>query len=247
MTPAEPLAPEPDSQPLAMCSICHEDIDCHGVVLRDCRHKFHRSCIDRWVLRNNSCPFCRAERPQIVSMPKYKCLRYSSVIDTHVFPKMKVWRITKNYDDKYTLTLLVTDEVFWQKMDEFDSKMCNTFIANPQWFQNEKYRENFMNISVKGRDSGDGTRGYIRVKVFAPRKDFLTACGTEVGTEVEGDFLGQTTILFDRTQELHATCTVQSKIWMRSRNNYDLGGVVFQVTDLEMSYKAKLNPPPPRN
>lgn len=239
MTPAEQ-----DSEPLAMCSICHEDIDkCHGVVLRDCRHKFHRACIERWVLTNNSCPMCRGERPHIVSMPKHKSIRYSSVIDTHVFPKMKVWHIIKNDDDKYTLTLLVTDEEFWQKMEEFDSKMCNTFIANPQWFQNEKYRENFMNISVKGRDSGDGTRGYIRVKVFAPRKDFLTACGTEV----EGMFYGQTSIRFDRTQELHATCTVRSKIWMRSCNNHDLGGVVFQVTDLEMSYKAKLNPPPLRN
>ena len=161
---------------------------------------------------------------------------------------MKVYDIIKNTDDKYTLSLLVTDEVFWGKMDEFDWKMRNTFVANPQWFENKdpKFRETFMNESVKGRDSDDGTRGWLRVKVFAPRKDFLTPCGTEVGTEFDGRF-GRTSIRFDRACELYATCTVQSKIWMRAGNNFDLGGVVFEATDLEMSYKAKLNPPPPRN
>ncbi len=246
--PAKPSA-SPSERP--MCSICYEDIDKgQHAVLRDCRHGYHRACLEQWLLINNSCPMCRAESPHIVSMPVQSSVRYSSAIDTHVFPKMKVWDIIKNTDDKYTLSLLVTDEVFWGKMDEFDWKMRNTFVANPQWFRNEdknpKFRENFMNISVKGRYSGDGTRGWIRVKVFAPRKDFLTACDTEVGTEVEGRY-GRTSIRFDRAHELHATCTVQSKIWMRSGNNFDLGGVCFQVTDLEMSYKAKLNPPPPRN
>lgn len=230
-----------------MCSICHEDIDKdQDAVLRDCRHRYHRACIEHWVQINNSCPMCRAERPQIVS--PQSSLRCSSAIDTHVFPKMKVYDIIKNTDDKYTLSLFVTDEVFWGKMDEFDWKMRNTFMANPQWFRNKdpKFHETFMNESVKSNEAR--TRGWLRVKVFAPRKDFLTPCGTEVGREVDGMF-GRTSIRFDRACELYATCTVQSKVWMRSNNHPDInvhsefGGVVFEAMDLEMSYKAKLNPP----
>jgi len=158
---------------------------------------------------------------------------------------MKVYDIIKNTDDKYTLSLLVTDEVFWGNMDEFDWKMRNTFMANPQWFRNKdpKFRETFMNESVKSNDAR--TMGWLRVKVFASTKDFLTPCDTEVGREVDGRF-GRTSIRFDRACDLHATCTVQSKVWMRAGNNFDLGGVVFEATDLEMSYKAKLNPPLPR-
>ena len=32
------------------------------------------------------------------------------------------------------MTLMSTDKEFWKKMDEFDRKMRNTFMANPQWF-----------------------------------------------------------------------------------------------------------------
>ena len=118
---------------------------------------------------------CRAERPQIVSMPTHKSFRYSSVIDTHVFPEMRVMEVRQLTDKKYTLTLMSTDKEFWKKMDEFDRKMRNTFMANPQWFyeKDPKYHERFMSESVRGRDSGDGTRGYIRVKVLVPRKDFF--------------------------------------------------------------------------
>lgn len=237
MTPAEP-----DSEPLAkpMCSICHEDIDkCHGVVLRDCRHKFHRPCIERWVLTNNSCPMCRAERPQIVSMPTHKSFRYSSVIDTHVFPEMRVLEVRKLTDKKYTLTLMSTDKEFWKKMDEFDRKMRNTFMANPQWFyeKDPKYHERFMSESVRGRDSDDGTRGYVRVKVLVPRKDFFPNVVYR-----RYDFGQGEVFRFEGSREVRATCTVRSKIWMWSGVR-DMGGVHFEATDLQMSYKVLLDTP----
>ena len=48
------------------CSVCYEDYDC-GDTLRvlPCKHRFHQSCVDRWLLkpdaerkRHLECPLC---------------------------------------------------------------------------------------------------------------------------------------------------------------------------------------------
>eukprot|EP01016_Furgasonia_blochmanni_P045894 TRINITY_DN6532_c0_g1_i2.p1 TRINITY_DN6532_c0_g1~~TRINITY_DN6532_c0_g1_i2.p1 ORF type:complete len:336 (-),score=48.36 TRINITY_DN6532_c0_g1_i2:280-1287(-) len=53
---------EDDSEPSsdATCAICINDYK-NGEELRmlSCEHKFHKNCIDKWLLRKNECPICR--------------------------------------------------------------------------------------------------------------------------------------------------------------------------------------------
>ncbi|KAG6395124.1 hypothetical protein SASPL_145716 [Salvia splendens] len=52
------------------CSICLNDIrggDCYRK-LPDCGHSFHSRCIDVWLRSHSTCPLCRAQLPQIISL-----------------------------------------------------------------------------------------------------------------------------------------------------------------------------------
>ncbi|XP_044761291.1 RING-H2 finger protein ATL60-like [Coccinella septempunctata] len=41
------------------CTICMEGLK--GLVLTTkCEHDFHYTCINKWVVVNNTCPFCRS-------------------------------------------------------------------------------------------------------------------------------------------------------------------------------------------
>ena len=41
-----------------MCTICLQPIENREKILR-CMHKFHEHCINRWTMRNRTCPVCR--------------------------------------------------------------------------------------------------------------------------------------------------------------------------------------------
>lgn len=43
------------------CSICLEKIKKseHLIILKKCKHQFHKDCIINWILQKNSCPLCR--------------------------------------------------------------------------------------------------------------------------------------------------------------------------------------------
>jgi hypothetical protein len=49
----------------AMCAICLSQYE-KGDKLRHlpCRHHFHSECIDQWLLKNKSCPFCKRQIDQ---------------------------------------------------------------------------------------------------------------------------------------------------------------------------------------
>ncbi|CAI0382745.1 unnamed protein product [Linum tenue] len=49
------------SSQLLCCSICLQDVE-EGDVMRkvpSCGHCFHLECLDKWLVRNGSCPMCR--------------------------------------------------------------------------------------------------------------------------------------------------------------------------------------------
>lgn len=45
------------------CAICldHLKLNDSVKVIRNCRHTYHASCINEWILRNPSCPLCRRQ------------------------------------------------------------------------------------------------------------------------------------------------------------------------------------------
>jgi len=44
----------------SVCSICFENIN-EGESVRKlyCSHKYHRCCVDSWLIENTTCPVCR--------------------------------------------------------------------------------------------------------------------------------------------------------------------------------------------
>ena len=45
------------------CSICFEKHPFNDLLKTDCNHYFGKSCYERWVETNNSCPYCRNKTP----------------------------------------------------------------------------------------------------------------------------------------------------------------------------------------
>ncbi len=50
------LASRPD---VDECTICFEILDGVNVETLECRHKFHRNCITKWLELKSDCPHCR--------------------------------------------------------------------------------------------------------------------------------------------------------------------------------------------
>jgi len=44
------------------CSICCDDFDdTSEIVITDCNHCYHQSCIEEWFKRKTNCPICRKD------------------------------------------------------------------------------------------------------------------------------------------------------------------------------------------
>lgn len=43
------------------CSICLDNIKTsdHRIIMKKCKHQFHKDCVITWILERNSCPYCR--------------------------------------------------------------------------------------------------------------------------------------------------------------------------------------------
>lgn len=67
--PAAAVADE-NSDTEQYCAICLNDI-CRGDSYRklsECGHSFHCKCIDAWLQSHSTCPLCRAQLPQMISL-----------------------------------------------------------------------------------------------------------------------------------------------------------------------------------
>lgn len=58
---ADRILKQPKYEP---CSICYEDC-CGKTCTLDCGHEFHTKCVFTWFKKNNNCPICRAEVPEM--------------------------------------------------------------------------------------------------------------------------------------------------------------------------------------
>ena len=55
------------------CSICLEDFEESNKTLTlRCTHQFHKYCIDEWLVKRSSCPYCRAYLKSIIKVVVYK-------------------------------------------------------------------------------------------------------------------------------------------------------------------------------
>ncbi len=43
------------------CVICYEELSIKQVVELRCTHRYHKECIDKWILETPTCPYCRYE------------------------------------------------------------------------------------------------------------------------------------------------------------------------------------------
>lgn len=43
------------------CCICKNSIGINNVAKTACEHEFHVDCLVKWLIKNNTCPMCRAE------------------------------------------------------------------------------------------------------------------------------------------------------------------------------------------
>ena len=55
------LKPETeDEATIRECSICMEELtDDSNIKVTTCMHVYHRHCLDRWLIKKNTCPECR--------------------------------------------------------------------------------------------------------------------------------------------------------------------------------------------
>ncbi len=56
----QPPPPPPTNTNYTDCVICFNRLDCH-ISTTTCGHHYHKSCIEKWLQRSNTCPCCRFE------------------------------------------------------------------------------------------------------------------------------------------------------------------------------------------
>lgn len=55
------------------CAICYYKIKWYNKKTLYCGHQFHRKCINKWLEKQNKCPFCRKiVKQSFVYSPKRK-------------------------------------------------------------------------------------------------------------------------------------------------------------------------------
>ena len=53
------------------CSICHCDIDDKDKLITNCKHIYHKECLEKWFKISHRCPLCRESKFNI-SIEEYE-------------------------------------------------------------------------------------------------------------------------------------------------------------------------------
>ncbi|KAL0339157.1 UNVERIFIED_CONTAM: RING-H2 finger protein ATL60 [Sesamum angustifolium] len=80
--PAAEVLDRNSPAPPPYCAICLSDV-CGGDRYRklpECGHCFHAQCIDAWFKSHSTCPLCRTQVPQMISLNGDHHYRWSDLI-----------------------------------------------------------------------------------------------------------------------------------------------------------------------
>lgn len=138
------------------CCICLEKIN--NTTLLQCKHKFHKKCIEKWLQKNNNCPLCRAPIKNVFNTKLVidKFLRKNIVYNCLLCSKNKFfgfkeknlkfnyilqYEILKSIKKKYNTVIL---EIFLtNKFKKFKFKFSNNKDA---WYAFNNFRSNINNL-----------------------------------------------------------------------------------------------------
>lgn len=59
-----------------VCGICRDNMSVINLTTLTCNHSFHSDCIDEWIDRSTSCPYCRKKvlvKEEPVDHPIFLC------------------------------------------------------------------------------------------------------------------------------------------------------------------------------
>ena len=103
------------------CAVCQEDVGEGERVrtIRQCQHGFHTSCVDRWLLKEGSCPVCRgAVVTQRVQRPPYIA---------QVYPGFILAESDQNDLQRYILAYCLADGILrkFKKAEPFRENSTN--------------------------------------------------------------------------------------------------------------------------
>ena len=60
--------------PVDECAICLDESELEWKKLT-CEHLFHKDCVDRWLMENDTCPICRSRQEHPISTRTRRCSR----------------------------------------------------------------------------------------------------------------------------------------------------------------------------
>ena len=139
------------------CSICLESMSNvqpgEVTTMRCCRNRFHVACIEKWAVRNSTCPICRHDIPidaphedELVTWPTFRDYAIDSIafVISGIQLEKEKSRLSNRFDLRqlfpiaaafavwYCLSQLLGIVIFWQRvyMVRKAYRQHATFVAN---------------------------------------------------------------------------------------------------------------------
>lgn len=126
------------------CSICLENLENHQCIkLVNCKHIFHKSCIDEWTKNHNTCPLCRTNISNFFIAKTNINIFNKNVIIEVKESKIIIYKNIKNFNPTNDIDKLneIMDISFVQikKLRVFH-KICKIYFfkINENTFKNKK-------------------------------------------------------------------------------------------------------------
>jgi hypothetical protein len=123
------------------CGICFDDITDDKKILQ-CSHVYHNKCINNWLVKSNSCPYCRTDITKIDKITKI----FEEVISYEINWNYSYNKVINNFNN------------FWENTEFHKDNNSNYLINNTTNFKNGyifsidlKYTDKFIIRNIINR------------------------------------------------------------------------------------------------